>query len=187
MYPNWFDVTAKYHFENLLAQYKDKPQLNYLQIGVFTGDASVWLMENILTHESSKLTDVDTWQGSNESVHHNMNFTDVEKTYDSKVSGYNKITKVKEKSSVFLANCNESFDFIYIDGDHTAAAVLTDALLSWNLLKVGGIIAFDDYEWEDPKGLIYAPKIAVNMFDALYKDFTEVIGKGAQVWYKRTQ
>jgi predicted O-methyltransferase YrrM len=187
MYPNWFDITAKYYFEKILEEHKGKPNLNYLQIGVFTGDASVWLMENVLTDPSNKLTDVDTWQGSDEDVHHGMDFADVEKTYDFKTIKHHRIKKVKEKSSIFLANCKDTFDFIYIDGDHTASAVLADALLSWNLLKVGGIIAFDDYQWEDPKGPVYSPKMAINMFDALYKDRTEVIGTGAQVWYRRTQ
>jgi predicted O-methyltransferase YrrM len=187
MYPNWFYVTGKYHFEKLLSQYKDEPNLNYLQIGVFTGDASIWLMENVLTHSSSKLTDVDTWQGSDEEVHHDMDFIDIEKTYDFKTIKYHRIKKVKERSSIFLANCKDTFDFIYIDGDHTASAVLIDALLSWNLLKVGGIIAFDDYQWDSPKGLVYTPKMGVNMFDALYKNSTELIGTGAQVWYRKTQ
>jgi len=185
MYPNWFDITAKYHFEKLLSDQKDKPDLNYLQVGVFTGDASIWLMDNVLTHPSSRLTDVDTWQGSDEEVHHDMDFTDVEKTYDFKTLKHNRIKKIKERSPVFLANCTDRFDFIYIDGDHTAPAVLLDGLLSWNLLKVGGIIAFDDYQWEDPRGLVYAPKMAVNMFDSLYKDSTELIGTGSQVWYRR--
>ena len=59
-YPNWFAATAQADFETYLAEFKDKPNLKFLQLGVFTGDATVWLCNNILTDKSSKLIDVDT-------------------------------------------------------------------------------------------------------------------------------
>lgn len=43
------------------------------------------------------------------------------------------------------------FDFIYVDGLHLSQDVLYDALLSFDLLKVGGILIFDDYLWFDPQ------------------------------------
>jgi len=42
---------------------------------------------------------------------------------------------------------HDHFDYISIDGSHEAADVLSDAVLSWPLLKTGGLICFDDYEW----------------------------------------
>ena len=39
------------------------------------------------------------------------------------------------------------YDFIYIDGDHTNEGVFIDSVLSFPLLKNGGIIIFDDYLW----------------------------------------
>jgi predicted O-methyltransferase YrrM len=41
------------------------------------------------------------------------------------------------------------FDFIYVDGSHQAPDVLCDALLSFRLLKNNGVIAFDDYLWQE--------------------------------------
>jgi hypothetical protein len=61
-YPNWFEMTAKHNFQTYLAEFKDKPNLKFLQLGVYTGDASVWLCNNILTVKGSVLIDVDTWQ-----------------------------------------------------------------------------------------------------------------------------
>jgi hypothetical protein len=40
------------------------------------------------------------------------------------------------------------FDFIYIDGSHLRGDVLTDAVLSWQLLGRGGVMVLDDYEWD---------------------------------------
>jgi hypothetical protein len=29
-YPNWFEASGQYNFEEFLSEYKDKPNLNYL-------------------------------------------------------------------------------------------------------------------------------------------------------------
>jgi hypothetical protein len=42
-YPNWFKQIAQDNFEQFLTPLAGKPDLNFLQLGVFTGDASVWL------------------------------------------------------------------------------------------------------------------------------------------------
>jgi hypothetical protein len=39
------------------------------------------------------------------------------------------------------------FDFIYIDGDHRAAAVYDDLKESYDRLNIGGAILGDDYSW----------------------------------------
>ena len=37
------------------------------------------------------------------------------------------------------------FDFIFVDGDHSTEGVYSDLTLSWKVLKIGGILAGDDY------------------------------------------
>lgn len=186
-YPNWFNIYAKDYFDKFLAEFKNKPNLHFLQIGVFTGDASVWLLENILTDKSSILTDVDTWQGSDEQVHHEMNFSDVERTYDDKLKGYSNVVKCKMNSIEFLATTDdkEIYDFIYIDGDHTAEAVFKDASLAWRALKPGGIMAFDDYLWELEFPINLRPQAAIDLFLTLMKDHIILLGAGSQVWIRK--
>jgi predicted O-methyltransferase YrrM len=53
----------------------------------------------------------------------------------------------------------QTYDFIYVDGDHTAYGVIKDAIASYECLNVGGIIAFDDYQWSQ---LVRAFKRAKN-------------------------
>lgn len=186
-YPNWFTIWAEGYFKDLLAEFKGKENLAFLQIGAFTGDASLWLVENILTHPSSTLTDVDTWQGSDEVAHHSMNFSDVERVYDSKVGNYRNVIKVKMASQDYLITADEKeyFDFIYIDGDHTADAVFKDASLSWKALKPGGIMAFDDYEWGDELPMHLRPKPSIDLFVTLMKDNIDLIRTGPQVWIRK--
>jgi predicted O-methyltransferase YrrM len=72
-----------------------------------------------------------------------------------------------------LASGKEGFfDFIYVDGSHQAPDVLCDAVMSFRLLRPGGIIAFDDYLWQEPLPYgadpIRSPKIAIDAFTNIY-------------------
>jgi len=185
-YPNWFKSHAS-NFENQLVKYKNASNLKFLQIGVYTGDASVWLLENILTNSTSILFDVDTWQGSDEEIHKSFDWQDIEKAYDEKVAKYKNVKKQKVQSKDFLIKCKEAeFDFIYIDGDHEANSVYLDALLSFKALKVAGIMAFDDYEWtHDSKDPLLAPKNGIEKFIAEYQDRIIVKVKNYQVWIQK--
>ena len=165
-YPNWFEQTAIANFKNYLLPFAGRKDLNFLQVGAYTGDASKWLLENVLTHESSRLTDVDTWRGSDEIIHKEFDWSDVEETYDKKMEPFgNRVTKVKSDSVAFLRTAPFfSFDFIYIDGDHTALGVFSDAVGAWPLLKPYGIMAFDDYKWESGQSPEHEPKKGIDKF-----------------------
>jgi len=187
-YVNWFVNDGQTNFyTHLLKNYTAKP-VKCLQIGAYTGDASLWLYNNVLTHPDSQLVDIDTWEGSDEPVHHQMNWKTVEDLYDEKVKQglkENKITKFKGTSDNFFKSNTQKFDFIYVDGDHTAYGVLKDAVSAYECLEVGGIIAFDDYEWSAGLGAIKEPKIAIDAFSNVYSDRVQEILKGYQRWFKK--
>ena len=186
-YPNWFAGTARANFEKYLAEYAGKPDLRFLQLGAFTGDASLWLMSNILTHPSSVLVDVDTWQGSpTEDVHMRMDWADVEATYDAKVGHLNVIKIKKPSHEFFLLIPPHNYDFIYVDADHTQAAAFRDAINSFATLKIGGILGFDDYTWgvglEDQS---LAPGPAIDEFLQEYEGYYHLLEKNEQVWIRK--
>jgi predicted O-methyltransferase YrrM len=183
-FPNWFEGTgARANFESMLGPYSGKPDINFLQLGAYTGDATVWLMDNIITHESSTLTDVDTWEGSDEEAHHKIDFNEVFNFYRDRTSVYNpRLRWFKGKTLDFLRGDESKYDFIYVDADHTAVGVLLDAELAWDLLKTGGIMAFDDYEWRSGKGPEFDPGPGINTFLTRHRGKFDVIHKGWQVW-----
>ena len=78
-----------------------------------------------------------------------------------------------------LANGMQNyFDFIYVDGSHQAPDVLLDALLSFKLLRVGGLIGFDDYQWFDPLApgdILRSPKLAVDVFTNVYRKKVQMV------------
>ena len=185
-YPNWF-IGRQNNFELYLSSFADKPDLRFLQIGVFTGDASVWMLDNILTDKSSILTDVDTWAGSDEEVHKTMDFEDVFNVYIDKTKKYIPQRLYYRGTSVnYLMNTeSEDYDFIYIDADHTASGVLDDAVMAWQHLKPGGIMAFDDYVWSHEKGELYEPKLAIDFFCWAKQSELKIIDTNEQLWVQK--
>lgn len=183
-YPNWFNYTAKANFEKFLTK---KDGMLCLQLGVYTGDASLWMLENLGAIE---LIDVDTWQGSDEDEHKSMDFSDVEKAYDEKFSNRtfkNKMTTVEYLTHQLSCDrCDRrSFDFIYIDADHTTVGVLMDAELSWGLLKSNGIMAFDDYTWGADMPPHLTPTLGIDLFLERHDGEYETLAVNEQVWIKK--
>jgi hypothetical protein len=186
-YPNWFQGAAHDNFAQYLKHFKGKENLHFLQVGAYTGDASKWLLDNILTGRNCMLTDVDTWQGSDEPVHHDMDWQNVEQVYDAKLSVYSTVFKHKMTSDEYFADhSNGWYDFVYIDADHTAHAAYTDGVNGWRDLKPNGILAFDDYTWGD--GLpdqTLAPRLGIDKFLEEYAGQYQLINKVHQVWIRK--
>lgn len=88
-----------------------------------------------------------------------------------------RIRKIKAASHLGLAQLltellKPGFQIIYIDGSHEPIDVLTDAVLAWRLLLVGGILILDDYMWHN---IIDAdskkcPKPAIDAFLEIFGD-----------------
>ncbi len=78
-FPNWFKgVQADLTFAKNLESLRGKP-IRALQIGAYTGDATEWLLQNLInSHPDSVLIDVDPWTGADEPAHPQMNWNSVE-------------------------------------------------------------------------------------------------------------
>lgn len=187
-YPNWFEKNAIHYFNLVLPKrFAGKPLIDFLQIGAYTGDASEWMLDNILTDPTSWLTDVDTWSGSEEEAHKQFDWNALENFYDERMSKYPNLCKVKSSSENFLVSAEKShYDFIYIDGDHTANGAYMDAHLSWDKLKPYGIMAFDDYQWKHDSGEDYlAPKMGIDKFLSEHSGEYHLLIMDEQVWISK--
>jgi len=186
-YPNWFKVTAQHNFEKHLLPLAGTVNVRYLQLGAYTGDASVWLCENVLTAEWNFLYDVDTWKGSDEPAHESINFDEVYEIYRVKTENYKQIRTFRQTTFDYLLDggADQLFNFIYVDADHTTVGVILDAELSWPLLKSGGIMAFDDYEWGSNLPLHLRPKPGIDLFLLRHDGEYELLDKNEQVWIKK--
>ena len=187
-YPNWFEFVRP-NFEEFLTPLAGRDDLKFLQLGVYTGDASLWMLENL---GEIRLTDVDTWQGSDELAHKSIDFEDVYKIYLDKIKDYKIEIQRTTTIGYLLAQygCDrplgEYFDFIYVDAGHTTVDVILDGELSWPLLKSGGIMAFDDYTWQhhtgDPR---LAPQVGIDLFLHRHELDYQLLTKNHQVWIKK--
>ena len=169
---NWFDLTAKKNWNLLFDKHKPK---KYLEIGSFEGRSLCELIERNDWTPHLNCTAIDTFKGGRE--HSSMNLASLEQQFDENVKvaldrAINKcsVRKIVAKSEVALPgliNLGEinSFDFIYVDGSHEAPDVLFDAVNSMKLLKVGGILGFDDYTWNHTTSdITTTPKMAIDAF-----------------------
>lgn len=186
-FPNWFSVTARANFEGFLSQYQGQT-FRALQIGAFVGHATEWICQNI--GAKALVDDVDTWKGSDEAAHNQMDWRAVYGAYKARVKPYRKqVTAYRETSDSFFLSLPEymrgTYDFVYIDGDHTAEQVHSDAVNGWHVLKPGGIMAFDDYTWRSGKGPKYDPYPAIVWFLATHQDELEILEVNAQVWVRK--
>lgn len=178
----WFETTAQRHFERFLAPAAGHP-IDALQIGAFRGDASAWLLDNILTHPESTLTDVDTWAGSpDEEIHQEYDWDEVYAEYLERVGSHTKVDHFRGTSDQFFARYPGEYDFIYVDGSHTGLDVLRDAANAWDALKRGGIIAFDDYTWGGDRAAALRPHEAIDAFVNIVGNDATLIHRGHQLW-----
>ena len=78
------------------------------------------------------------------------------------------------------------FDVIYVDGSHHCNDVVVDAVKSFELLKIGGIMIFDDYLWQYYSKDIDNPAAAINVFLKLKQDSYKVVRVYYQLRVKTT-
>jgi len=186
-YPNYFAQVAEVNFVKYLNELMNK-NVNLLQIGVFRGDASLFLCENILSKSESRLHDVDLWGGTTDPSHTDFDFVEIENDYDKKLVKYlnsGQIIKYKQSSETFFKRNKEEFDFIYIDGNHSMLDVLRDGLGAFPILKSGGILAFDDYGGGIGNPNQLRPGPAIDALLMAWDGEYELIEKSYQVWIKK--
>lgn len=163
-----------------LAEFKGKPNLRYLEVGVFEGRSAVWMFENILTDPTSKMTAIDLFpENLKEQFLANVEIA----------GASDRVTTLVGYSQEVLRDLSlHSFDIMYIDGSHHGPDVLEDAVLSWRLLKSGGVVIFDDYLWHDSDIFIpkeRRPKLAVDTFYKFFGDRFDLVHNGYQVILKK--
>lgn len=149
-----------------------------LEIGSYEGRSTCYMLEKLSVGHAVEIYCVDTWLGGIE--HDKSIMSDVQRRFDKNIAlalkmakNHSKIVKCPGHSQLVLphllaAGHAGSFDLIYVDGSHQAPDVLADAVMSFYLLKVGGLIIFDDYTWYTERhgmeDLLNMPKLAIDAF-----------------------
>jgi predicted O-methyltransferase YrrM len=152
----------------LLAARRKEP-LRVLEIGSWEGRSALFFL-NFLP--AAHVVCVDTFGGSVEH-HQDEHFASLvpatEGRFDANVLAAfgSRVEKIKGASGTALPQLaigGRRFDVVYIDGSHFAADVYSDAALVWPMVDSGGIVIFDDYEWDLMNTESERPKLGVNAF-----------------------
>jgi predicted O-methyltransferase YrrM len=157
-------------WEEWLKGYVGKPDVRALEIGSLEGRSAIWLLDNVLTGEGSELVCCDPWQEKRRWVEDSMET--IEHRFDENLRPFaDRVTKLKACSLEGLSRlygAGSKFDIVYIDGDHYGPSVLTDGVLAFQLLHVGGILIFDDYHWQ-VSGIGVFPQDAIDAFCRVFR------------------
>lgn len=165
-----------------------------IEIGSFEGRSACFLIEYLSQKYNLEIHCVDTWEGGIEHkdggaapqkmseiegrFHHNINFAKSHAPNAVQIvihKGYSDTLLPKIITSGF----SNYFDLAYIDGSHQAPDVLADAISCFKLLRVGGLMFFDDYLWKEvlPGGtdLLRCPKPAIDAFTNIFARKIEIL------------
>jgi len=178
-YRNTYNFSVDYfaanadNWRSYLKDYKGKPGVRYLEVGVFEGSSFVWMLENILTDPSARAIAIDPFFGTSEEVFRKnlVSSGSQDKVTVIKGFSYNELPKLTASS----------FDIIYVDADHRAKNVYLDAALSWGLLKTGGILIFDDYLLNLHYPVNMQPRTAIDAFLTAFEDEVDVVHRAYQL------
>ncbi|WP_009547317.1 class I SAM-dependent methyltransferase [Crocosphaera subtropica] len=155
-----------------------------LEIGCFEGQATCWMLENLIDNENSQIFCLDIFEVPEEEQtgQYKYDLKDLFQRFIHNVSvtGKEDLVQVLVGDSKYnlsqLVSHELSFDFIYVDGSHDAKDVLADAILGWMLLKKGGLMIFDDYLWEFfEQDIVSAPKMGIDSFINCYSREIRII------------
>lgn len=177
---NWFQSTAKNVWDKVVPQIKPH---KILEVGTYEGASACYMVQQMANEFPIELHCIDTWAGG---VEHQLggfvesDMPSVEERFNHNIARAIKLAAYQVDLTVHKCFSDEAlakllvagkknyFDFIYIDGSHQAPDVLADAVLAFKLLRVGGLIVFDDYLWSENmpygKDPLRCPKPAIDAF-----------------------
>lgn len=186
------DWTSR-HFSTwsaILAGRRDEP-LRVLEIGSWEGRSAIFFLRYF---PYCRLTCVDTFQGSPEHALRDKwrdALPEIESRFDQNVAEFTGRVEKLKKTSVKALNElraeGRRFDLVLIDGSHHRADVHADAEGCWPLVAEGGMVIFDDYEWNFPVAAEDHPKLGVDAFLSGHAGEFEERERGYQLIIAKTK
>lgn len=154
--PFWIDATA--HLAKL------SPEI--LEVGSYEGRSAVAFLEMMPT---GRLTAIDIFEAPA-----------VESCFDRNMAHYpGRVTKLKGRAAVHMDSlyaARREFDVIYLDAGKVREGTLAQSALAWGMLKVGGILIWDDLTWKkDEVADKKRPEAAIRLFSSAFASAVAVL------------
>lgn len=148
----------------------DSP-IKYLEIGTFYGVHAIQVSET-LTNPDSKIYCIDPWEDYDEYTEYKGEQNKIWNAFNenlSKCPERNKFEIYRGFSENIVPTFSDNyFDIIYVDGNHETEYVYRDGCMSFQKLKKGGYIIFDDYDWKETK-------VGIDRFINEYKTMIHIV------------
>jgi SAM-dependent methyltransferase len=160
--------------------------IKYLEIGAFYGANVLSVADTYAAHPDSQLHCVDPWIDYSEYPEYKNQQETIYETFCRNIANSpsrHKIFTHRGFSHLEVQTFeDETFDLIYIDGNHEPEFVLEDAVLCFRKLKKGGYMIFDDYGWCGPD----MTKRGIDAFlNGYYKRLAYIGTKESQVFIQK--
>lgn len=179
------------------------PGVRYLEVGVYEGRSFCWVLDNVLTGMCCEAVAVDPWEERTSTDGGALDMAAARERFHANVDSVRRGVRVTTAGSlnaygtrraaemVATGRPPANFDVVYIDGDHTAASTLEDAVLAFRMLRVGGLIGFDDCAWTrnplDARDWD-VPYTGVVAFMSCHRDrLQHVAEECGQIWLRRVR
>jgi len=151
--------------------FRDFSVSTYLEVGTCEGASLFWLANRFAPSRQFQATIIDDWKDfhnegeSRYFKNFKQNLEIAQNRFGPNLSiEINRSISKQALPRLINMGRSSSYDLAYIDGDHTASNVLVDCTLSFELLRVGGLMIIDDYTWGYGGNPTEVPKIAVDSF-----------------------
>ena len=178
---DWF-TNGLINFEYAKAQMGTPPD-SILEIGCHEGRSTCWMLENLLAQDGT-ITCIDPFANEPLSAFKNdqppapnlieqvfCHNTDLAKAPDQTVR---LMPTLSFYALAELITEQAQFDFVYVDGSHSADEVLADAVMAFGLLKKNGYMIFDDYLWMAAADSLDSPKMYIDAFVNMFKKHIKI-------------
>ena len=149
--------------------------IRYLEIGAYEGRNLAfmdWLLPNRLD-----VTIIDPW--FDEALNPEEKYHAVETRFQRNADklSFKALRTIKGFSTYELPKmleADDAFDLIYIDGSHTAWAVMVDLAYCAAMLRIGGVMVLDDYWHHESEIGGPGVKQAVDRFHGAFRKYFEI-------------
>ena len=177
------------YFNNNYAKVLNRVTPKILEIGTYTGISLINIVKLI---PNSIGFGIDKWTNYDEiELLENMDELQIESSFYKNISMEGleeRIKGIKGDSNKILFQMimnKEMYDFIYIDGSHLSFDCYSDLILSWEILVKGGLMAIDDYLYNDKGPVVNSPFEGVNHFLKKYEGKYNLLHKGYRVFLEK--
>lgn len=169
-----------------LEAWRDAPA-EVLEVGSYEGRSAIVFLSYL---PAARLTCVDTFRLEDVTAGTDLGQV-VEQRFDANLHPFgDRVTKVKGAAAGALDQMRtkgKSYDVIYLDAGKQRDGVFGLSALAWPLLRVGGILIWDDLKWgAGKKADSDRPESAIRLFCSAFSDAIEILHDDRQMIVRKS-